>query len=211
MRSDMRGSGSLCRGSIRPLIVLAAVSVFLVTACTSESGTPSAGGTGSPTAPPDLTRFLLGPDEEPGFAPAEEPTTFSSIDEAFDEGPEADKERATKDGFQALAFQPLEGEAGAGITNVFLFATEEGANSWLRYRTGQEFPETFSRFSVPGVPRAQGFAGTFEGHNLGNVLWTQGRCQLTLGNQANEGEEASVEALQAAVKAIYERTDGSCP
>lgn len=207
----MRSSGSVCGRSIRPLIVLAAVSVFLVTACTNESGTQSAGGTGSPAAQPDLTRFLLGPNEESGFAPAEEPTTFSSVDEAFEEGPEADKERATKDGFQALVFQALEGEAGAGITNVFLFATEEGAGSWLRYRTGQEFPETFSRFSVPGVPSAQGFTGTFEGHNVGNVLWTQGRCQLTLGNQANEGEEVSVESLQAAAEAIHERTAGSCP
>lgn len=156
----MSSNGSLCRRSIRPLIVLVVVSVFVVTAYTSQSRTPSAGGSGSPTAQPELTRFLRGPNEEPGFASPEKPTTFSSVDEAFEQGPPADKEKATGEapaatlevGESAFWEGPFIESAGTGQR-----ATDDGL---CRQRTTNTYVCVVGTYSMPAY-------GLWSGNRMG--------------------------------------------
>ncbi len=211
------------RRSIRALIVLTAVFGFLMTACGGGPPTKSAREPGSPAARPDLTRFLLLPNEEPGWAPTGKPETISSIS-AFVEDEEdsaAAEKRLREEGFEAFVVQPLEGvRETAGVTNVMLFTTAEGANRELQHFAGPQLEQELAegtiklieRFTVPGVPSARGFTASTsdDEHDVGNVVWSQGRCVLVLGNEVHRGEPL-VEPLRTGVKAIYERTDGSCP
>lgn len=200
---------------IRLLIVLAAASLLGATACNGQSPRASRAKSGSPAAQPDLTRFLLGPNEEPGLGPQGKPEIISTAGEVF-EGSADDEKRLREEGFEVFVVQMLEGESNAlhaGVTNVMLFATAEGANRELLYmdsRVEQDFGgSAVERFSVPGVPSAKGVTAREPGgQNVGNVSWIQGRCLLALGYQ---GEDPLVERVRAAVKAIYERTAGGCP
>lgn len=218
----MRNSGVSHRSSIRALIVLTAVFGFLMTACGGGPPTQSAREPGSPGARPDLTRFLLLPNEEPGWAPTGNPEIISSVS-AFAEDEEDSavaEKRLREEGFEAFVVQPLEGKETAGVTNVMLFTTAEGANRELEHFAGPQLEQELAegtiklieRFTVPGVPSARGFTASKpdDEHDVGNVVWSQGRCVLVLGNEVQSGEPL-VEPLRTGVKAIYDRTDGSCP
>lgn len=205
------------RRSDRALIVLTAVFGFVMTACGGGPSTKSAPEPVAPAARPDLTRFLIRANEEPGWAPIGKPETISTVS-AFVEDEEdiaAAEKRLREEGFEVFVVQHLEDKTGhfGGVTNVSLFTTAEGANRELRHRTGtveQDFAgATIERFTVPGVPSAQGFTASNPGGQIvSEVRWSQGRCQLTLGN---EFDGPLVEQVRTGVRAIYERTDGRCP
>src|SRR5688572_24890951 len=86
--------------------------------------------TGSPrSSAQDLSRFLMRKDEEPGFRPVEQPHTDTGV-EAFVKGgdlTQADARRLRREGFVSFTFQPIEGPRTAGVTNVALYKTAEGA------------------------------------------------------------------------------------
>ena len=67
---------------------------------------------------------------------------------------------------------------------------------------------TVKRFDVTGVPGAFGSTARNGSHRVGNVTWVEGRCVMTLGNEA---ESSSVAALRAGVKAVHRRVAGRCP
>jgi hypothetical protein len=100
----------------------------------------------------------------------------------------------------------------AGVSNVSLFTTEDGATRELEYmksNIGKDSSgaDNFERFDVPGVPTATGW--TYDkpgGSKAADVYWSQGRCVMVLGS-----EPPSVDRLRSGVKAIYERTEGRCP
>lgn len=170
----------------------------------------------------DLDRFLMRNGEEPGFrqgaAPDALPRSRETITgvKAFVKeeglGP-ADARRLRSEGFISFTVQPIRGPRTAGITNVALFATAEGARRNLERQSSPDAirrtapPEARIRhFTVPGVPGARGF--TFSEPRVGNVFWVQGRCVLGLGNQ---GPGPFVGPLSTGVRAIYQRTNGECP
>ena len=85
----------------------------------------------------------------------------------------------------------------------------------MAYETSEEvlhhqLPDsTFERFEVPDVPGATGWTGPdLHGNAIGQVYWTQGRCMLLIGLEV---EGPRVERLSAGVKAVFERTGGTCP
>jgi hypothetical protein len=179
------------------------------------------------TAAPDLDRFLMRKDEEPGFrlgaAPGAEPASGGTIEgvEAFVEDMRlapAEARRLRSEGFISYAFEPIRGPRTAGITSVTLFATAEGAQHdmahELRTDVIRRFVAKIRRFTVPGVPGARGYTAFKPGAasdpqgNVGNVFWVQGRCMLGLGNQ---GPGPLVGPLSTGARAIYERTGGDCP
>jgi hypothetical protein len=173
------------------------------------------------TGAPDLDRFLMRKDEEPGFRrgalPGAEPRSGGTITgvKAYVKDMHlapADARRLRSEGFISFTVQPIRGPRTAGVTNVALFATAEGAKHDLAHELRTDVIRasgpvaTLRRFRVPGIPGARGWTAS-EPH-VGNVLWVQGRCVLVLGNQ---GPGPFAGPLSTGARAIYERTNGKCP
>jgi hypothetical protein len=200
--------------------------IFAFSACAGEEPSPErrAVETKSPQVATGLARFLLQPNEEPGFSPSSEPETISTV-EAFvkdiEDAPPAEAQALRENGFKAFVVVPLESDRGdAGVSNVLEFATEDGARRHLAFlmrAVDEQFEgATIQRFEIPEVPTAAGFlAWKPDEFDVANVNWMQGRCLMTLGN-GGSGPHAGlptsfIEPLSTGVKAIFERTGGQCP
>jgi hypothetical protein len=174
------------------------------------------------SAASDLDRFLLRKGEEPGFRPGAGPDqapqsggTITGV-KAFVKDMHlapADGRRLRREGFISFASQPIRGpRETAGITNVALFATAEGAKHNMAHELRTDVIRAVDpvanlrRFTVPGIPGARGWTAS-EPH-VGNLWWVQGRCVLVLGNQ---GPGPFAGPLSTGARAIYERTNGECP
>ena len=188
----------------------------------AASKTPAAAGTSQPSVEADLTPFLMRKGEEPGFRPGALPgamprsrDTITGVDafvQEFGLTP-ADARRLRSEGFVSFTNQPIRGpRQTAGITNVVLYETAEGAKRGLAHDLRPDViramdpVEGLRFFTVRGVPGARGWTAS-EPH-VGNVFWVQGRCVLGLGNQ---GPGPFAGPLSAGVRAIYQRTKGQCP
>jgi hypothetical protein len=180
----------------------------------AANGTPRSGTR-------DLDRFLMHKGEEPGFrpgaAPGATPSSGATITgvRAFVEEmrlPQADAQRLRREGFISFTVQPIRGPRTAGISNVALFATAEGAKHNMAHELRTDVIRAFGSvanlryFTVPGIPGARGWTAS-EPH-VGNLWWVQGRCVLVLGNQ---GPGPFAGPLSTGARAIYQRTKGQCP
>jgi hypothetical protein len=169
----------------------------------------------------DLDRFLMRKDEEPGFRPGARPdqaprsrgtiTGVNAFVKDMHLAP-ADLRRLRSEGFISFTSQPIRGPRTAGVTNVALYETTEGAKHSLAHELRPDVVralgpvENLRYFAVPGVPGARGWTGSKP--HVGNVQWVQGRCMLVLGNQ---GPGPFAGPLSKGARAIYERTAGQCP
>ncbi len=169
----------------------------------------------------NLDRFLMRKDEEPGFRPGAAPGalprsggTITGVEAFVKDMPMAlaDARRLRSEGFIAYTFQPIRGPRTAGITNVTLYATAEGAKHSLAHELRTDVIRAHGpvanlrRFPVAGIPAARGW--TASKPHVGNVYWVQGRCMLVLGNQ---GPGPFAGPLSTGARAIHERTNGECP
>jgi hypothetical protein len=168
----------------------------------------------------DLDRFLMRKDEEPGFRPGARPDqaprsrgTITGVNAFVNDMHLAptDARRLRSEGFISFMSQPIRGPQTAGVTNVALYETAEGAKHSLAHELRPDViralgpVESLRYFAVPGVPGARGWTAS-EPH-VGNVQWVQGRCMLVLGNQ---GPGPFAGPLSKGARAIYERTNGQC-
>jgi hypothetical protein len=202
-----------------PFMLLA----LLLSACGDDDGDgatdaePSAEKAAKKSEKPsqtDLTRFLMRKDEEPGFRPVGQPDTDTGVEAFVTSGglTQADAQRLRSEGFIAFTFQPIRGPRTAGVTNVALYETAEGAKDSMAHDLRPDVIraygplENLRYFTVPGIPGARGW--TASKPHVGNVHWVQGRCFLVLGNQ---GPGPFVGPLSTGARAIYERTNGQCP
>ena len=151
-------------------------------------------------------------DEVPGLKPVASPQTDSR--DPFVLSPDG-KKLLQRSGFVSTTFQPAEGSHGAGVSSVMLFESDAGAREWMAYETSDDAIQAqipgakIKRFQVADVPGAHGWTGPdLHGNAIGQVYWTQGRCMMLIGLEV---EGPRVARLSAGVKAIYERTDGTCP
>jgi hypothetical protein len=207
--------------------VALATLVIGLAACGGDDGdenTAEAAANGTPrSGARDLDRFLMRNGEEPGFrpgaAPGATPSSGGTITgfRAFVEDmhlPQADAQRLRREGFISSTFQPIRSPRAAGISNVALFATAEGAQHDMAHELRPDVIRGFGRvpvanlryFTVPGIPGARGW--TASKPHVGNLWWVQGRCVLVLGNQ---GPGPFAGPLSRGARAIYERTNGQCP
>jgi hypothetical protein len=170
----------------------------------------------------DLNRFLMRKGEEPGFRPGAVPgamprsrETITGVDAFAKEMrlPPDEVRRLRSEGFISFTVGPIRGPRNtAGLTNAALYKTAEGAKRSMAHDLRPDVIRAFGPienlrfFSVPGVPGARGWTAS-EPH-VANVLWVQGRCYLTLGNQGPGRLEGR---LSRGVRAIYERANGKCP
>jgi hypothetical protein len=169
----------------------------------------------------DLDRFLMRKDEEPGFRPGARPDqaprsrgTITGVTAFVNDMhlAQADARRLRSEGFISFMSQPIRGPRAAGVTNVALYESAEGAKHSLGHELRPNViralgpVENLRYFAVPGVPGARGW--TASQPHVGNVQWVQGRCMLVLGNQ---GPGPFAGPLSKGARAIYERTNGQCP
>jgi hypothetical protein len=191
------------RGTVRAkfgAVALATLAIGIA-ACGDDDGDETtaqeAANGNAQTGAQDLDRFLMREDEEPGFrrgaAPGAVPRSGGTITgvEAFVKDmplAPADARRLRSEGFISYTFQPIRGPRTAGITNVTLYATAEGAKHSLAHELRTDVIRAFGpvanlrRFPVPGIPGARGWTAS-EPH-VGNVNWVQGRCMLVLVTRA---------------------------
>jgi hypothetical protein len=166
----------------------------------------------------DIDQFLMRNGEEPGFRPDGDAITVVGVD-AFAEHARllpVEVQHLRENGFISFTQQrTLAGSEAAGVNEVKLFATSEGARRELAYELRAStihliLPETeIRRFTVRDVPGARGWTGSdLHGNRIGTVQWVQGRCMLVL---VSEGDITLVDALSTGARAIYERTGGDCP
>jgi hypothetical protein len=166
----------------------------------------------------DLEQFLMRDGEEPGFRPDGDAFTVEGLD-AFAAHARllpAEVQQLRENGFISFtARRTLKGRDAAGVSEVRLFTTPEGARNEMAYELRAStihaiLPETkIRRFTVRDVPGARGWTGSdLHGNPIGTVHWVQGRCMLVL---VSEGDVRFVDALSTGARAIYERTGGDCP
>lgn len=166
-----------------------------------------------------LQQMLVRAGEEPGFSLDGASWTDRGLQKMASD-PEFtrdDIEQLRAAGFVSITTQRIKGarETTVGLSNVQLFATAAGARRWmareLRDSTIKQYLTVgrIRRFDVPGVPGASGWGASPSGMPpVANVLWVQGRCVLTLGNQ---GRGRLTGPLATGVRAIHQRTKGQCP
>jgi hypothetical protein len=192
-------------------IAIAGLLGVLVVGCGGGSDSPTKSPTTTTTAAPAIERYLLQDDEMPDLKPVSSPETSSRDPFALTED---GAEHLQHSGFISTTYQPAEGDNGAGVSSVMLFKTAAGAREWMAYETSDagikaQLPDSkVERFEVADVPGATGWTGPdLHGNAIGQVYWTQGRCMMLIGLEV---EGPRVERLSAGVKAIYERTGGTC-
>jgi hypothetical protein len=189
----------------------------------AASVTEAARTTAQQTSNPDLTQFLMRKDEEPGFRPGALPgaqpasrDTITGVD-AFVKQlglTPTDASRLRSEGFISFTAQPIRGGNTAGVSNVALYETAQGAKHSMAEDLkpavirAQGPVKKITFFTVPGVPGARGWRAT-EPH-VANVPWVERRCYLTNGNGGPPGSDSYVAALSQAARAIHARTQGKC-
>jgi hypothetical protein len=200
-------------------------------ACGSVGDNPPTAPTAANVTPravaEELGRYLMRKDDEPGFRPGPAPgatprerETITGVEALVNEWglTAADERRLRREGFMSLTSQPIRGLHSAGVTEVSLYETAEGAKRGLAHDVRPDVIRADGRvanvrfFSVPGIPGARGWTASLPGepasHAVGNVLWVQGRCVHVLGNQ---GPGPFVGPLSRGARAIYQRTSVQCP
>jgi hypothetical protein len=226
--SDLRKVFGMRRGvGARRGAVALATLVLGIAACGDDGEKTATTAQAAKPAPPaeaqNLERFLMRAGEEPGFGrgarPGAMPASRQTIRgvEAFAKEmslTRADAQRLRREGFISFTVAPIRGPGTAGITNVALYETAEGAKHSLAHELRPNVIalqplEDLRFFKVPGVPGARGWTASVPGGPaVGNVYWAQGRCMLVLGNQ---GPGPFVGPLSRGARAIYDRTSRQCP
>ena len=119
----------------------------------------------------DLDRFLLREGDEPGSRPGAAPgatprsrATITGV-EAFVKEMRltpADERRLRSEGFVSFTVQPIRGAGRAGVSNVALYETAQGAKDSLAHEVRPDVIRAFGPlenlrfFTVPGVPGRAG-------------------------------------------------------
>ena len=182
-----------------------------------EPATPEAANGNAQSEARDVDQFLMRNGEQPGFRPDGDAFTVVGVNALANHwglAPAAAQQLRDR-GFISFTTRRTLGRDGAGVNEVLLFRTPEGARDQMAYDLRAStihatLPLTkIHRFTVRNVPGARGWTGSdLHGNPIGTVQWVQGRCMLLL---VSEGELPFVELLSTGARAIYERTGGDCP
>ena len=182
-----------------------------------EPAAPEAANDSARSGAQDVDQFLMRNGEQPGLRPDGDASTVVGVNAiAKYWGLSRDAEQQLRDrGFISFTTRRTHGRDAAGVSEVLLFRTPEGAGEQMAYDLRAStihatLPETkIRRFRVRDVPGARGWTGSdLHGNPIGTVHWVQGRCMLLL---VSEGDLPFVEVLSSGARAIYERTGGDCP
>ena len=132
-------------------------------------------------------------DEEPGFRPGRLPErcpanarTITGVEALVDEWhlSAADERRLRSEGFISLTSQPIRGPGSAGVSEVSLYATAQGAERSLAHELRPDViraagpVEDLRFFSVPGIPGARGWTASLPASRRAAASGTSSGCRV---------------------------------
>jgi len=182
--------------------LLAASAAVVCAACGSSQNS-----TQSSAAKLPLSAYLVQGQEETGMTPTGKPTVDATPAQWTSNGTPnaaAENTRLAHEGFREV----ISVQTGQGVSWVMQLASapaaaREQAAELKEFAYGPGAPATTTRFTVPGVPSAEGW--DFPDADA-NVLFTEGRCLMLVGDDltTNDNKLPVVNATHA----IWVRTHG---
>ena len=175
------------------------------TSSSTQSSTSSS--TQSGTAKLPLSAYLVRAHEETGMQPTGPTTadltpaqwTANGVPDAA-----AENTRLAKEGFrEVISVQTSQGVSWAMQLGSPSAAAREQATELKEFGSGPQAPANTTRFTIPGVPSAEGWV--FPNADA-NVLFTEGRCLMLVGDDLTTSDNKL--PVVAAAHAIWTRTDG---
>jgi hypothetical protein len=165
---------------------------------------------GSPSTLP-LSAYLVQGQEETGLPPSGKAAAYLTPTQWTANGvpnAAAEDKRLAKEGFR----EATSVQTGSAQSQGVSWAMELGSASAAAREKAAELQEFASgpgapgatRFTVPGIPGAEGW--TVQSQNA-NILFTEGRCVMLVGDQLASGGDNKPPVV-AAVRAIWARTHG---
>jgi hypothetical protein len=189
----------------------------LVAGCGSSHHTSQTSTSQSGKSKLPLSAYLVRRHEETGLPPTGGVTVYRTAAQWTSDGvPDAAAEdnRLAQEGFREVMSVQTGSTQGQGVSwvmelNSASAPAPEKAAELHEFAYGPDAPTTPTRFTVPGVPSAEGW--TFPNADA-NVLFTEGRCLMLVGDQLASATDNRPPVI-AAVRAVWTRTHdkpGAC-
>lgn len=210
--TTLRGSGLLLTS------ILSAVAVMAVGCGSSgkSATTKSASATSAAAATPAAAKlpvgaYLVRGQEETGLAPTGQTTHYLTATQWTSNGVPngaAEAKRLTQEGFREAMSVQTGSTKGQGVSWAMELgsasaATREKAAELREFAYGPVAPGA-TRFTVAGVPGAEGWG---QPNTDANILFTEGRCLMLVGDQLASSTDNKPPVV-AAVHAVWARTHG---
>jgi hypothetical protein len=150
--------------------------------------------------------------EETGLPPTGKATAYLTATQWTSNGVPngaAEDKRLAHEGFREAMSVQTGSTKGQGVSWVMELgsasaAAREKTAELREFAYGPGAPTTPTRFTVPSVPSAEGW--TFPSQ-VANVLFTEGRCLMLIGDQLTSASDNKPPVV-AAVRAVWARTNG---
>ena len=171
----------------------------------SQSSTSSSAQRG--TAKLALSAYVVRAHEETGMqrtGPATADLTLAQWTSGGVPDAAAENTRLAKEGFrEVISVQTSQGVSWAMQLGSASAAAREEATELKEFASGLQAPANTTRFTIPGVPTAEGWV--FPNADA-NVLFTEGRCLMLVGDDLTTSDNKL--PVVAAAHAIWTRTHG---
>jgi hypothetical protein len=213
----MTSSIKLRRGSGLLLTLILSTGAVMVVACggsgksttTKSASATSAAARTHAAAKLPLDAYLVRGHEETGMQPTGRATVYRTAAQWTSSGvpnAAAEDKRLAQEGFREVtSVQTGQGVSWAMELGSASAATREKAAELqaFAYPNGPGTPTTTTRFTVPGVPSAEGWVFPYAD---ANVLFTEGRCLMLVGDDLTTSDNKL--PVVAAAHAIWAHTHG---
>jgi hypothetical protein len=178
---------------------------------TSQSSASPSSASQSSTSQPSLSAYLVRGNEETGLPPKGRGTQYLSAAQWTSIGvpnAAAEAKRLAQEGLREVMSVQTGSTRGQGVS----WAMELGSASSAAREKAAEFQEFAhgpgapgaTRFTVPGVPSAEGWTVASQ---VANVVFTEGRCLMLIGDQLASATDNKPPVV-AAARAVWARTHG---
>ena len=178
-------------------------------ACGSASQSSSTSQSAASKLP--LSAYLVRGDEETGLPPTGRVTHYLTATQWTSNGVPngaAEAKRLSQEGFREVMSVQTGSTKGQGVSWVLELgsasaAAREKAAELHAFAYGPQAPGA-TRFTVAGVPGAEGWG---QADADANILFTEGRCLMLVGDELASGTDNKPPVI-AAVRAVWARTHG---
>jgi hypothetical protein len=198
------------RGVWAMMLVSTAV-VCAACGSSSQSSSSQSGTSQSGTSKLPLSAYLVRGQEETGLPPKGKATAYLTATQWTSNGvpnAAAEDKRLAQEGFREAMSVQTGSTKGQGVSWAMQLgsasaAAREKAAELQEFANGPGAPGA-TRFTVAGVPGAEGWTVPSQ---VANILFTEGRCLMLVGDQLASGGD-NKPAVVAAVRAVWTRTHG---
>jgi hypothetical protein len=169
-------------------------------------------GSGSQSSTPKLplSAYLVRGQEETGLPPSGPATRYLTATKWTSDVPDgaAEASRLTQEGFREVVSVQTGSAKGQGVSWAMELgsasaAAREKAAELQAFAYGPQAPGA-TRFPVAGIPGAEGWG---QSDTDANILFTEGRCLMLIGDELASGTD-NKPTVVSAVNAVWARTHG---